>query len=110
MLFIESVNDEKAPIMIVGNKIDLVDKRIITEDQAFELADKNWWMYGETTYENIKGIQENFDLFIRQLYSDIIYTRSFHNKKRPQSVMLRSQNHTDDLKVKIKKLYDNWKW
>ena len=47
-------------IILIGNKIDLDDRRIITYDEGNEFAIKNGLIFGETSAKTGEGIEEIF--------------------------------------------------
>ena len=51
---------EKIPILLVGNKIDLVDKRAISIELAMDLAEENGFMYIETSAKTGKNVDNAF--------------------------------------------------
>ena len=58
---IEKNNKEKSPIIVVGNKCDLEDKRQVTYEEGKELADKNELLFFESSAKD--GINVD-DIFI----------------------------------------------
>ena len=49
-----------AVILLVGNKVDLKDKRVVTEDQAIEFAKRHGLEYLETSAKDATNVQEAF--------------------------------------------------
>lgn len=63
-------------IVIVGNKIDLIEERKISKEQAETFSiDKNIH-YFETSAKNKEGIDD----FLTYLVTEIFYSKNFHNK------------------------------
>lgn len=67
--------DEKKPIVLIGNKTDLVDQRIITEEQAKEFAKNNHIQYIGTSAKDKTNIEESFllltNLILKELPSNV---------------------------------------
>ncbi len=54
--------------LLLGNKCDLADERVITKEQAEALAAENNMIYFETSARDGKGVQEAFEYMIDQVY------------------------------------------
>jgi small GTP-binding protein len=64
------------PIVLFGNKCDLVDNRKVEKEEAEEFANNNEVTYFETSAkENIK-IKEGFDKIIEEAYKKAVYEES----------------------------------
>ncbi|KAK0564806.1 Ras- protein Rab-1A [Tilletia horrida] len=59
---------ESSPKILVANKTDLVEQRIITPEQGQALARKMGWLYAETSAKTKTGVEQAFcDLSIPAL-------------------------------------------
>lgn len=56
------------PIVLVGNKSDLVDQRAVTRTQAIDLAEKLNLSYMETSALNASNVEEAFHLLVNTIY------------------------------------------
>ena len=56
------------PIVLIGNKIDLKDERIVDNEDAIELAHLNRMKYFETSAKTTQGVEEAFLSLIHPLY------------------------------------------
>ncbi len=56
------------PLLFLGNKKDLVEQRVITEEQGKNIAIKNKAAFFETSALNGENIVEAFEMFIETLY------------------------------------------
>ena len=67
--FKETIDIATIPISIVGNKIDLEDKRVVSYDEAMKFAEDNRFRYYETSAQSGEGIKEAFtDLIVNAYY------------------------------------------
>ena len=64
----------KYPVLLVGNKIDLQEKREVTFEQAKSFANKYNIQYYETSAKTKQGIKEVFLSLINEVYYQITYT------------------------------------
>ena len=64
------------PIVLVGNKSDLVDQRRVTQDQATALAQKLNVSYLETSALNSSNVEQAFTTVVTNIY----------HKKMPKSI------------------------
>ena len=77
--WIQDINDSldmsKTPIILVGNKIDLKDERIISEEEGQKLANDNNFEFLETsakTGENVNEIfQTIFEIIVKDIEKDV---------------------------------------
>ena len=56
------------PIIIIGNKNDLEDKREVSKDEAQKFADTYHFPYFETSALTGKGVKEAFSTLIQKVY------------------------------------------
>ena len=54
--------------LLLGNKCDLTDERVISKEQAQALAEENNMIYFETSAREGKGVQEAFEHMIDSVY------------------------------------------
>ena len=68
------------PIVLVGNKSDLVEQRKITRQRATELAEQLNLSYMETSALNASNVEEAFGLLVNSIYqrkkSTVIHSTS----------------------------------
>jgi Ras-related protein Rab-1A len=70
-------NTNNIPIAIVANKIDLIDKRVITTEEGEFCADLNNAVYFETSALNGENIEQLF----KELVSESLDLNKFSNEK-----------------------------
>ena len=58
-------------IILVGNKIDLEDQRIVTYDEGNEFAMKNGLIFGETSAKSGVGIEEIFSKSVQEIVKNM---------------------------------------
>ena len=76
--FYNNVQDvNKVAIMLVANKIDLTNKRVITFKQGLNLANKYNMIYHESTINDANTI----NLLFKTLFHDIYHNRDKYNNK-----------------------------
>jgi len=68
---INSYAPTKVPIMLCGNKVDLVSKRVVPFDDAKELANKFGWKYIETSAKDGSNVKEAFTSLASQILPGI---------------------------------------
>ena len=64
--------------ILVGNKTDLKDKRVITTEKGKQLAEENGLKYYEISALKIQGLQEMFEDIAKE-YVEIYEQKSFKN-------------------------------
>lgn len=62
-----SKGGEDVPIMLVGNKLDLEDQRVISKDQGHELAQQMGCLFCETSAKTRTNIDEMFVEVVREI-------------------------------------------
>ena len=72
---------ENVPLIIVGNKIDLEDQRVITKNELEEFANKKKLSFIETSAKNSINIQESFIQLIRLIFKSEIPSKQKKEKK-----------------------------
>ena len=58
-------------IILVGNKIDLEDQRVVTYDEGNEFAMKNGIIFGETSAKSGVGIEEIFTKSVQEIVKNM---------------------------------------
>jgi Ras-related protein Rab-2A len=89
---IKEINNDNTLIVIVGNKADLIYRRMVTEDEGQELADK----YGCLFYECSAKTSQN----VNQIFEDtakIVYTKIETNTsiEKHRGVKVNSNHETE---------------
>jgi small GTP-binding protein len=59
--------DSSVPVILVGNKADLVERRAVQTAEAEELAARFSWPYRETSALTGEGIKDLFELAVREV-------------------------------------------
>ena len=59
-----------APLLLVGNKIDLEDKRVVSTQEGKDLAERLGLIFVETSAKTSIGIEEAFKEMTKQLIQD----------------------------------------
>ena len=72
---------ENVPLIIVGNKIDLEDQRVITKNELEEFANKKKLSFIETSAKNSINIQESFIQLIRLIFKSEIPSKQKKEKR-----------------------------
>ena len=88
--WVESLNthaDKNAARVLVGNKIDLVDDRQVTQQEAQALADQYGIHYHETSAKANQGLTEVFEDIFEQSYAN-----KFMNQNQDEELKARSES------------------
>lgn len=72
----EAVDTSKIPIILVGNKCDLVDERQVSHQEIKERADDLNLPYFETSALNNIGISEAFDTIFSKVFESVYNQKS----------------------------------
>ena len=78
--WIESVNEAKGkdfPILLIGNKVDLEEKRKVSKKEGEEKAKKNGYLFMETSCKDNINIEES----VNALLSKVIKNKNLFGKK-----------------------------
>ena len=103
--------DEKAHVIIIGNKCDLKDKRQVTKEQGELKAKKYGADFMETSAFTGENIQKAFEKMMREIEKEALYLV----KKKEKSSSNENKNLNDELEhykneyEKLKKEYDKLK-
>ena len=95
-------NNDKLKIILIGNKLDLKDGRIVTIDVAKKFAEKNNLKYIETSAKDGTNINESFQTIIDLLF-DGKSSEEILNEFAKQDSPLCVVDDDDSMKVKKKK-------
>eukprot|EP00056_Hartaetosiga_gracilis_P014836 m.241016 g.241016 ORF g.241016 m.241016 type:complete len:201 (-) comp17217_c0_seq1:30-632(-) len=59
--------DHEYDLIVVGNKCDLADERVVTTEEAQKLVESNQYKYFETSAKDSTGVEEAFDCVARSV-------------------------------------------
>ena len=65
--YVQRVHDSNFPLVLVGNKCDLAKDRVISEEEAQELADTMGAIYLETSAKETINVEECFFTLVRDI-------------------------------------------
>lgn len=82
---IKSNAQENALITLVGNKSDMVHRRVVDRSRAEELAKKFNIPYFEASAKDGSGVKEPFDNMLDRLYQAGNYAESEFNRRKNNS-------------------------
>ena len=71
---------ENLPIMIIGNKIDKKDERIVTYEEGKKLAEEHKLKFFETSALNGENVEESFISFAYEVLESIKANNSLYNE------------------------------
>ena len=97
--WIESIKDTKGkdfPIALIGNKCDLENERVVDKEEGEEVANKNGFLFFETSSKDNINIEES----IIALASKINIEENITMQKRRQSVKLQKEATVETKKSK----------
>jgi Ras-related protein Rab-1A len=66
---------EEIPIIIIGNKSDLKDDRVVKKDELREYATKHNYMYLETSAKKFKNVEDMFQNLVNKIVEKKVYMR-----------------------------------
>jgi GTPase KRas protein len=77
-------DDYNSPVMLVGNKCDLVDKREVSESEGHNLSEKFGFKFKETSAKNRINVEESFYDLVRLI-------RGVYNKDIKKDIVKKSK-------------------
>ncbi len=84
--WIKNINDtfdlSKIPVLLVGNKIDLNDERIIREEEGRKIADENKFLFYETSAKTGENVEEIFQTIFETIINDTNFEKDSKIKKK----------------------------
>ena len=96
-IWINDINDylniSNIPIILVGNKIDLKNERIISEEEGRKLAKDNNFLFFETSAKTGENVNEIFQALIEILVKDI---QGNNNNFNPNNKLINNNNNNND--------------
>ena len=69
---IYKVKDQDTPVVIVGNKVDLEEQRVVTQDQARSIAQQHGMNFHETSAMTGVGVDDMLKDVLTQVYTQKI--------------------------------------
>ena len=72
---IQSYGTEKALVILVGNKLDLKDRRQVSYEEGEKFARMNNLIFFETSALDATGVEEMFSSAARDVYDGILTQR-----------------------------------
>lgn len=81
------------PIILVGNKCDLEEERIVTEEEGREIAENNKMNFLEASGKNGTNVKETFYLLAEEIIKGV-------QRKRMQTISLNKNKKEETKKVK----------
>ena len=81
------------PIILVGNKCDLEEERIVTEEEGREIAENNKMNFLEASGKNGTNVKETFYLLAEEIIKGV-------QRKRMQTISLHKDKKEETKKVK----------
>jgi small GTP-binding protein len=73
----DSVGVENIQLIIIANKCDLDEERVITEDEIKEKADELGIQYFETSAKSGQNVDEAFDAIFKNVYNSVYKRKGF---------------------------------
>ena len=86
------LNISNIPIILVGNKIDLKNERIISEEEGRKLAKDNNFLFFETSAKTGENVNEIFQALIEILVKDI---QGNNNNFNPNNKLINNNNNNN---------------
>ena len=80
---------ENTKYILVGNKIDLKEKREVTKEEGEKFAEDNKIQFFETSAKDGTNVNEAFELLTKEIVSD---TEKLSNKNKRSSQILKKKN------------------
>lgn len=89
---------EKIKVILLGNKTDLKDKRKISHKEGAKLAEKNNYMFMETSCETNYNVVDAFETLIIMTNNDMIKNETFKHKEK---IKIKTFKLGNDNKIEI---------
>jgi GTPase SAR1 family protein len=99
--------EDDITIMLVGNKVDLVqespESRKISESEAKSFAEKNNLLYSETSAKNGFNVKEAFENLVESKYKEVcLIILAIYEQQKIKKATGESSNDQDEAKIKSK--------
>ena len=96
---LSNINKEEAIFVLVGNKIDLVEQRKITEEEGKLYADGHNYMFQEVSALTGDGIQELFlNKLISQIRTQLLYKGKYVVDQEEEKLKFNLQGNKEKVK------------
>ena len=95
MVRIEENTDEAAEILLVGNKIDLVNDRVVRHEDSLALAEKHGVAYLETSAKDYAAVESAFKRLLSNILANEKLQESIAIKQAQLRPRLRGQQLQD---------------
>ena len=97
--FLSNINKEEAIFVLVGNKIDLVEQRKVTEEEGKLYADGHNYMFQEVSALTGDGIQELFlNKLISQIRTQLLYKGKYVVDQEEEKLKFNLQGNKEKVK------------
>jgi small GTP-binding protein len=64
------------PLVVVANKVDLADSRVVTNEEGKEYADKNGFLYVESSALTGENVEETYETLSQMMIDKIVSKRT----------------------------------
>ena len=90
---------DKPPIIILGNKSDLEEKRQVNTKDGKDLADKIGALFAETSIKDLTSIENAFEILIKMVYiRKVEGSGKSKAKKKDKRKTLYKGHYSNDIK------------
>lgn len=86
---VDSRTDRQAIMMLIGNKVDLEEKRVVSKDDGQKLADELTMTFMETSALTGSNIQDAF----KKLVQELVVNKSGFDEYQPQYARCKCNGH-----------------
>ena len=95
------------PLYLIGNKIDLLEERVISEEEGKELANRYPFKYFEVSAKTCCGLYEAMEFIILDYYKKSIILRSINGEidKNENKIKYKNEDNSENKN----KIYQNIK-
>ena len=69
-------SDDELVILLIGNKVDLVEQRVITYDRAIKLANRYNLIYFETSAKTGENVKDSLERLVSKINSFMIFSQN----------------------------------